>query len=122
LAILVLLNNFLHDFSAAGWLFSAVILCFMFHRIISNSITDVKIIKMMKITILLMRLSFAGIVIFGIIRTIAYKQYEWSQLAGQSQITLLLIKHIILSLAFVFGLVYYIKASNLVRKAGDEKT
>jgi hypothetical protein len=94
----------------------------MFHRIIPNSITDVKIIKMLKITILLMRLSFAGIIIFGIIRAIAYKQYEWSQLAGQSQITLLLVKHIILSLAFVFGLVYYIKASNFVRKAGNETT
>jgi hypothetical protein len=69
-----------------------------------------------------MRFSFAGIIIFGIIRVITYKQYEWNQLAGQSQITLLLVKHVILSLAFVFGLVYYFKASNLVRKAGNEKT
>ncbi|MHC4266059.1 MAG: hypothetical protein ACYSUK_09015 [Planctomycetota bacterium] len=122
MAILVLLNNFLHDFSAVGWLFSSVILCFMFHKIIPDSRTDIKIIKILKITLLLMRFSFAGIIIFGIIRVITYKQYEWNQLAGQSQITLLLVKHVILSLAFVFGLVYYFKASNLVRKAGNEKT
>jgi phage shock protein PspC (stress-responsive transcriptional regulator) len=94
----------------------------MFHRSIPNSITDVKIIKILKIIILLMRLSFAGIIVFGIIRTITYRQYEWNQLAGQGQITLLLVKHIILTMAFIFGLVYYFKASSLVRKVSDEKS
>jgi hypothetical protein len=118
----VLLNNFLHDFSAAGWLFSAVVLCFIFLRIIPQSETDIKIINVLKINLYLMRFSFAGIVIFGIIRTITYRQYEWNQLAGQGQITLLLVKHIILTIAFIFGLVYYFKASSLVRKVSDEKS
>ena len=122
MAILVLLNNFLHDFSAAGWLFGATILWFLFRRIIGKSFADDKLIETLKIILLLMNFSFVGIVVFGTIRAVAYKNYEWSHMAGQSQITLLIIKHAILALAFAFGLAYYIKASKLVRKAGNEQT
>jgi hypothetical protein len=122
LAILVLLNNFLHDFSAAGWLFAATILYVLFRRVIEESVVDDKVLETLKIILLLMNFSFVGIVVFGIIRTMAYKNYEWSQMAGQSQITLLIVKHTILTVAFAFGLVYYIKARRLVRKATNEQT
>ncbi len=69
-----------------------------------------------------MRFSFVGIVIFGVLRAIAYKSYEWNAAAGQSQVTLLIVKHVILSLIFVLGLVYYIKATRFIRKACNEQT
>lgn len=62
-----------------------------------------------------MMLSLAGIVVFGIFRALAYKSYEWNAAAGDSQITLLIVKHIILSFVFAAGLYYYLQAGKLVK-------
>lgn len=122
MAILVLLNNFLHDFSAAGWLFGSVLLWSMMRKDISNPGAGRFIADSLKTVLFLMRLSLAGIVVFGIVRTLAYKTYEWNAAAGQSQITLLIIKHVILTGIFAVGLICYIRARKLVRKAVNEKT
>ena len=115
MAVLVLLNNFLHDFSAAGWVFGSVLLWSILRKKDPGDPPDEAIGPVLRIVLLLMNLSFAGIVIFGIIRTIAYRTYEWNQAAGQSQITLLVVKHIIFTLVFVVGLVYYLRARRLVK-------
>jgi hypothetical protein len=69
-----------------------------------------------------MRISFVGIVVFGILRTVAYKSYEWSDAAGQGQILLLAIKHVIFTIIFIIGLMYYIKASRFVRKLPNDQS
>lgn len=111
----------MHDFSAAGWLFATV----LFWSIIRRKDLDVEIHSVMadvlKIVLLLMQLSFAGIVVFGTVRAIAYKSYEWNAAVGQSQVTLLVVKHIVFTLLFVPGVFFYIKAKRLVRKARNEK-
>jgi len=122
LAILILLNNFMHDFSAAGWLFGSVLLWSMMRKEISNPGAGKFLADSLKTVLFLMRLSFAGIVVFGIVRTLAYKTYEWNAAAGQSQLTLLIVKHVILTGVFVVGLIYYIRARKLLRKTVDEKT
>lgn len=115
MAVLVLLNNFLHDFSAAGWVFGSVLLWSTLRKKAAGDPPDRAIVPILRIVLLLMSLSFVGIVIFGIIRTIAYRTYEWNQAAGQSQITLLIVKHIIFTLVFAVGLVYYLRARRLVK-------
>ena len=122
MAILILLNNFMHDFSAAGWLFGSVLLWSMMRKEISNPGAGKFLADSLKTVLFLMRLSFAGIVVFGIVRTLAYKTYEWNAAAGQSQLTLLIVKHVILTGVFVVGLIYYIKGRKLLRKTVDEKT
>ena len=121
MAVLVLLNNFLHDFSAAGWIVGAVLLWSILRKEIPDSDRGIAIVDILKTVLLLMRFSFAGIVIFGVLRAIAYKSYEWNAAAGQSQVTLLVVKHVILSIIFIFGLIYYIKAKRFIRKACNEK-
>jgi uncharacterized membrane protein len=121
LAILVLLNNFLHDFSAAGWLFGTVLLWSILRKEISNSNGGIAIADVLKMILLLMKFSFAGIVIFGVVRAIAYKSYEWNAAVGQSQVTLLIVKHVLFTLIFAVGLVYYIKAKRFIRKVCNEK-
>jgi hypothetical protein len=121
LAILVLLNNFMHDFSAAGWLFATVLIW----SILRRKNPDVEIhnvmVGMLEIVLLLMQLSFVGIVVFGTVRAIAYRSYEWNAAAGQSQVTLLVVKHVIFTLLFVPGVFFYIRAKRLVGKARNEK-
>lgn len=124
MAILVLLNNFMHDFSAAGWILCSIILWFILKKISSgqgrlNSDNSGRIlIELLRIIRLLMLICAGGIVVFGAIRTIAYKEYEWSDAAGEAQVTLLIIKHIILTAVFVFGVIYYRKAGKRINEEG----
>ncbi|MHC4941650.1 MAG: hypothetical protein ACYTG7_01380 [Planctomycetota bacterium] len=122
MAVLVLLNNFLHDLSAAGWLFGSLLLWSIPRkgitagdgaRIIAQVFTSVQ---------LFMRFSLAGIVIFGILRALAYKDYEWNAVAGQDQVTLLIVKHVILVFVFLWGVVQYFNASKLTGRVNLEKT
>jgi hypothetical protein len=114
MAILVLLNNFMHDFSAAGWLFCTLLLWWILKQegLIDSGPVVPGIIKLI---INLMRISLGGIIVFGIIRALAYKQYEWSAAAGDSQVTLLIAKHILLTFVFILGVIYYRRAMKLVK-------
>lgn len=113
MAILVLLNNFMHDFSAAGWIFSSVLLWMLLRRGLpaGEVLTDVySRIRM------LMQYSVVGIVLFGFVRVLAYRQYEWSAAAGDAQITVLIVKHVLLTGIFIWGVVLYRKAGYIIRE------
>lgn len=118
MAILVLLNNFLHDLSAAGWLLSSVLLWLVLRKKPDAGQT---VVDVLKAVLLLMRVSVAGIVVFGLIRAVAYKGYEWNADAGQSQLTLIIVKHVVFTGLFVVGLVCYIKANRLVKNAAHKE-
>jgi putative copper export protein len=122
MAVLVLLNNFLHDFSAAGWLFSAVVLWSVLRKMDPKDRARRNMDHILKVVLLLMRFSLAGIIVFGLFRALAYKKYEWSAAAGEGQITLLIVKHILLAGVFVAGLVLYIRARTILRKTQNEKS
>ena len=122
MALLVLLNNFLHDFSAAGWVFGSVLLCMFLRKTAGTNKADELTVALVKIILFMMRISFVGIVVFGVLRTVAYKSYEWNDAAGHGQILLLAIKHVIFTLIFIMGLIYYIKASRFVGKSPNEQS
>ena len=122
MATLILLNNFLHDFSAAGWLFGAVILWSILRKEVPVGDAGRTVIDVLKTVLLLMQLSVAGIVVFGAVRTLAYKTYEWNPAAGESQVTLLIVKHVIFTGVFVLGLVYYLRARKFVKTIGVKST
>lgn len=77
---------------------------------------DKTLMDTIKTIILLMNISLCGIIALGLVRALVYRSFEWNQAAGQSQITLLIVKHLVLTVIFVFGLVYYIRAYKLVKK------
>lgn len=120
MAILILLNNFLHDFSAAGWLFGSVLLYLSMKGKDPNNFASKELVDVFKTVILLMKISLVGIVVFGVVRLLAYKSFEWSEAAGQSQVTLLIVKHVIFTVIFIYGLIYYLKARRIVRKNINE--
>ncbi len=122
MAVLILLNNFLHDFSAAGWVVGSVVLWVLLRRGVPDDEGGNIIVSAVSAVLWLMRLSFVGIIGFGIVRTFAYKSFEWSDAAGSAQVTLLLFKHIFFTVIFAIGLVYYVRASRLVRKRHNGKS
>jgi uncharacterized membrane protein len=121
LGILVLLNNFLHDLSAAGWLVGTVLLWSILRKRRQGSHPGTGMIGVVKTLSLMVKLSLAGVVLFGVIRAFAYGSYEWNAAAGQSQVTLLVVKHVIFTGIVVLGLVYYMRARKLLIKGRDEK-
>jgi hypothetical protein len=115
LALLILLNNFLHDFSAAGWLFGSILLWVILKKRLEFACTTDFGNSMIKTVLLLMNISLAGIVVFGVVRAIAYKSFEWSVEAGNGQLTLLIVKHVFFSVIFIAGLIQYVKAFKIVK-------
>ncbi|MBI5360964.1 MAG: hypothetical protein HZA48_10330 [Planctomycetes bacterium] len=93
--LLLVINNFLHDFSAAMLLCSAICIWLVrrnFHgdaggvsSVIARNITS-------KLS-LIFYLSLGFVVIGGAIRAWAYRTYEWITPLGQSQVTVLIVKH-----------------------------
>ncbi len=116
MTIVVMLNNFLHDFSAAGWIFGTVLLWTMIRKKIPGGDAGATIIQVLKQVILLMGLSLAGVVIFGVFRALAYQKYEWNAAAGEAQVTLLIVKHIILAGVLVLGLHNCGRAKKMIKK------
>ncbi len=98
MAIFVMLNNFFHDFSVAILFASLMVLTFV-HRNMGDRPSD-EILQFARLLYRWMnRLilgSWAFIIVGGIIRTLAYEQYEWMESAGKGQIAALIIKHILL--------------------------
>ena len=121
MATLIMLNNFMHDFSAAGWLFGTVLLWATCRGKNINDFRDKSICDILRIIVLLMSLSFAGIIVFGLVRLVTYKNYEWNDLAGQSQVTLLIVKHIVFAVIFAPGIIYYLKVRGFIKSTNYEK-
>ena len=119
-AILVLLNNFMHDFSAAGWLFGAVLLWMVRQRGRENGLGAEGQLFVARCTRRLMWFCPAGIVFFGVFRAIAYRQYEWNAAAGDAQVPLLMAKHVLFFLLFFAGLLEFVRAGRLPRGKADE--
>lgn len=115
MAIFVLLNNFMHDFSAAGWLFGAVLLGIIRRKGNENGL-DAGGARFIAETIRrLMWFCLAGIIVFGAVRAAAYRQYEWNEAAGQAQVTVLMAKHVLFFLLFFAGLYEFIHAGRSLK-------
>lgn len=115
MALWILLNNFLHDFSAAGWLFGSVLLWAILKKRSQFENSTRFANSMTKTVLYLMNISVVGIIVFGIIRAVAYKSFEWSVEAGNGQLTLLIVKHVIFTVIFIAGLIQYMKALKIVK-------
>ena len=117
-----MLNNFFHDFSAAGWLFATVLIWGLLRKDYRDDHEKNIVADMFAMHLMLTRISIVGIIVFGLIRAFAYNKYEWNPHAGQDQVTLLAVKHIIFTIIFVVGMIYYIKASRFVKRVRNEKS
>lgn len=116
MALLVLLNNFFHDFCAAGWIFGSVILWRLLKTV--SGVNDCLFAIIAGLVLKMMRWCFAGIVLFGVIRALVYRSFEWNEAAGDAQVTLLLVKHVFFAAVFVPGLLCYLKIARLIKGNG----
>ena len=104
MAIFVMLNNFFHDFAVA-LLFACLLVMTYVHKSIQRGDGAANLDFAFGLFRWLNRViigSWAFIIVGGVVRTLAYEQYEWMESAGRGQIAALIIKHILL-VSFVIG-------------------
>jgi len=96
--ILVLLNNFVHDLSAAMWFCGTCAMLYIVsegqRRCETGNGTFVHALyrKMLRLTHISLAFVFAG----GIVRALAFSKYEWIPAMGREQVSLLIVKHVLL--------------------------
>lgn len=104
-AVLVMLNNLFHDFSVALLFSCLIVLSVIGRRIRQGGGTDP--IPLARSIVGVLNKVILGcwvvIILGGIVRTLAYEDFEWSEAAGRGQVTALVIKHVVLVSLVVLG-------------------
>lgn len=124
MALLVMFNNFFHDLTAALWLCSAGLLCWLMVRVKQDGQRQV-LQFFGGIFDTLFRVSLGSLalnLLLGFNRALAYYRFEYVPAAGQAQVTALILKHILIFVVVFTGVLVEIKAYKLVQtmKAGED--
>lgn len=103
--ILIILNNFIHDLSAATWFCGTLTMLFIVTEGGARDRTGMQdfvqgLFGKIKV---LTHSSLAVVVLGGVVRAFAYEKYEWMPALGRDQVTLLILKHILLTVIVVAG-------------------
>jgi hypothetical protein len=107
LGVAVMMNNYFHDVATALMISSAVAL----HAIVRiqgemNSPTaTLFFLKSYEKMTGLFRFALWWIIIGGVPRTIFYASFEWNHFANKQQVPALMIKHVLMAAAVVYGIV-----------------
>lgn len=116
--IVVFLNNLMHDFAAAGWFFGAMMLVLIRRRSASSGLGVEGAMFVVRTIRALMWGCLCGILVCGTVRALAYRQYEWNAAAGDAQVRILVIKHIVFFVLFFASLWEFVRAG---REAAEKK-
>lgn len=118
IGVLVMLNNYFHDVASGLLLCCAVTMMLLLRRVNVDSGPQVDrfIVEIYGHISKIAAASLVWIVIGGIVRTAAYRNYEWSDAAGREQIPALILKHIIFLILVSGGAYYWRKLSVEINK------
>jgi hypothetical protein len=118
LDILVMLNNYFHDFATALLI---VTTCGMLFLIRYSERRGGRELKQMLVELYPKMVHLAGgavifIFIAGIIRAFTYKQFEWYGAVERGQVMALMAKHVILFIIFALGVYFWVVVHKKVRE------
>jgi len=118
MAILVMLNNYLHDLATAVFAVSALAAWFLLRspsaRRAPEALGDV-IRGLVRVGTAALVWTLAG----GVVRALAFRRYEWMEAAGRSQVPALVVKHVILITLVIAGLIVLYRVHRLA-PAGEK--
>jgi hypothetical protein len=104
MAILVMLSNYMHDLATAVFAVSAVT-AYLLRRSLSMQSAPGTVQPVVRGVVRLGIFSLAWTLVFGFIRGLTYREYEWVEAAGRDQVAVLVVKHVILVSLVVAGCV-----------------
>ena len=122
IGILVMMNNYFHDLAAGIVFVSGVTMYVMVQKAIEN---DTKAAKEIVLGVYPKLVHIiGGSIIFmlfaGVIRTFTYKEFEWANAVGNSQVPAIMVKHVILGGIFFYGIALWIKAHRKIKEIRKE--
>jgi hypothetical protein len=120
--ILVMLNNYLHDFATALVVVST---CGMLLLIRYSEGRGGKDLKKMLVELYPKMVHLAGgavvfVFVAGIVRAFTYKEFEWYSAVASGQVTALMIKHVILFTLFAYGIYIWVAVHKRIMKIKKE--
>ncbi|NDY41519.1 hypothetical protein G3N55_01450 [Dissulfurirhabdus thermomarina] len=123
LRLLVLANNFAHDFSAALWLSVAAVEALLLLEWRRSGPFDVpppfrRILSRLRA---LFWWALSGVVVFGLVRLAAYRRFEWVDAAGGGQVVLLAAKHALFLALAVLVVRVHVLAGRILSRRGPAR-
>lgn len=118
LGVFIMMNNYFHDVATALLLASGVAMWVIVRKLETHPAPPVVdyFLKVYRGVTGLAKFSLAWILIGGIPRTLAYKQFEWANAVGNSQVPALIIKHILAFLIVGAGAYLWIRLGRRIRE------
>ena len=114
MAVVIMINNYLHDLATAVFAVSALAAYFLLRSPASREAG----LALQPVVNGLVRVGFfalAWTLAGGVVRALAYRQYEWMEAVGREQVPALIVKHVILVSMVIAGLVVFYHVRRLVR-------
>jgi len=120
MAVLVMMNNYMHDLATAVFGVTALTSYFLLQsrsaREAPAAIQPV-VRSLVKVGTIALIWTLAG----GVVRALAYKRYEWVEAVGKAQVPALILKHVILVSFVVLGVLVLRRVRRLVPAVGQEE-
>lgn len=112
LGILIMLNNYFHDFATALVVVCTYGMLFMIRYAEKNGGEDSKrmVLSLYPKMVHLAGGSVVFVFIAGIVRAFTYKDFEWKGAIETGQVPALMIKHVILFILFAYGIYLWLIA------------
>jgi len=107
LGVAVMMNNYFHDVATALMLASGFTLYTVYRMQIplNDQIATLYFLRIFKKMVTLFRFAFWWIIIGGVPRTVFYVAFEWNHFADKQQVPALMVKHVLMAAAVVWGVV-----------------
>ena len=97
IGVLVMLNNFLHDFSVALLAAALLGLAVIWRTAPGAGPAAAPVIAALdRLAVRVAWASFGGVLLFGVGRTVAFREYEWLPAVGRGLLPALAVKHVVL--------------------------
>lgn len=120
MAVLIMINNYLHDLATAVFAVSALAAYFLLRSQAAKEASDALfpvVMGLVRVGLFALAWTLAG----GVVRALAYRHYEWMEAAGRDQVPALILKHVILVSLVIAGLVVFYHVRRLARVGKDRK-
>lgn len=111
LGVAVMMNNYFHDVATAMLAASAFCL-YAVHRVEASLDTPdaaLFFLKTHRLMVKFFRFAFWWIILGGVPRTIFYVSFEWNHFADKQQVPALMVKHVLMVVLVVWGVVAWRK-------------
>ncbi len=119
--ILIIMNNYFHDVATAVLLASAMIMWVLGRQVERGGAADVAVLARLYPT--LTRFAWgaiAWIVIGGVPRTIFFTRYEWDPAVVKGIVPALVVKHSLMALAVIAGIVLWRSVKRRIEAAASK--